>query len=1456
MRPSRLLAAFAGLLVQFLFAAMAQSTFPPTPSVKLAVNPVTNKVYVTDTDNNTVTAFDMNAGTSTTIPVGTGPLFIAVNPETNRVFVDNGRDASLTMIDGATDTVIGTYPVGSTGPISVNTITGIVYIVRLTGTGSDEVTFFDANTDTPTWYTIATNSFQPNAMAVNTATDTIYVAHYATGDVKVISGAFNPNDDFPAGVSVGVFSHPFAVAANPVTNKVYVITQDARGPISIIDGATNDNFIPPIPAGHAQQPQAIAVNPLTNKVYAAFANEVVVIDGATNALRFVPVPGSATGPVSIAINAKGNRILVASAQGSLSVIDGDTDTVVSTTPITAGTSVVGYNALTDTAFFFDTTLTSLAGTGGTTHAVPIATSIAPFAGNTTGPHGTVTFNATSNFGAGAPPVHKVFYRLDASTGPWLAADGTGPFTATLPTLPNGPHTITAFAVDSQEATTSSGPQSAPIVGPAATYSFTVTGAKAVASVSLASSANPSTVGQAIVLTASVTGASGAPTGTVTFNDGTTAICSAVALANGSATCNAAALGAGSHSITALYSGDATYDPAVSAAVNQSVTKLAASVALASSANPAAAGQAVSLTATVTATGGTPGGSVAFLDGGSTIAGCGAITLAGRTASCNASSLAVGTHALTARYSGDATFDTATSAAVSQAVTRATPAVTLASSANPSLSGQSVTFTATVSGSAGTATGSITFADGGTALAGCSALALSGGNASCTTAGLSAGAHAITAQYAGDATYAAATSTTLNQSVNMPEKIAATVALASSANPSVSGASVTFTATVSGAGATPTGAVSFFGDGNPIAGCASLALATGSATCATSALTQGPHAITAQYSGDATYNPATSSALSQAVNPPPKVAAHVALGSSANPSIVGASVTFTATVSGANGTPTGTVSFFGDTNAIAGCSALPLASGSASCTSSALAQGTHAITAQYSGDTAYNPATSSALSQAVNPPPKVAATVTLASSSNPSQAGTAVTFTATVSGARGTPTGTVSFFGDANPIAGCGAVAMSSGGASCATGALAQGSHAITAQYSGDAAYNPAASSALTQSVTAVPPPPQPKGDLSVAVSASATSMNVGGTVTFAVTTLNAGPDTATGVALTASIPPGATFVSASAGCSSGANTVSCNIGTLGANTSMQVAIVLRADSAGTLTVSANAHANETDPVPGNNSASATVSVGANQVQPASSVVNLSTRGRVGIGNDVLIGGFVIGGSVPKTVVVVAQGPSLAPAGIANPLANPKLTLVRSSDGAILAVNDDWADAANAADVQAAGFAPPNARESAVMMTLPPGAYTAIVEGADGGSGVGIAAVFEVDHPEAPLVNIATRGEVLTGNDVMIGGFVIQGSSPQTVVITGIGPSLAKAGIANALPNPTLTLVRSSDQSIVATNDDWGSAPNAAQIVATGLAPADAQESAIMVTLAPGAYTAILSGAGGVTGVGLVAVYRP
>ncbi len=163
-------------------------------------------------------------------------------------------------------------------------------------------------------------------------------------------------------------------------------------------------------------------------------------------------------------------------------------------------------------------------------------------------------------------------------------------------------------------------------------------------------------------------------------------------------------------------------------------------------------------------------------------------------------------------------------------------------------------------------------------------------------------------------------------------------------------------------------------------------------------------------------------------------------------------------------------------------------------------------------------------------------------------------------------------------------------------------------------------------------------------------------------------------------------------------------------------------------------------------------------------------------------------------------------------------------------------------------------ESAILTDLAPGAYTAIVSGVGGGTGVGTVAVYEVDHPESPLINISTRGQVLTGNDVMIGGFIVVGTASKTLAIVATGPSLAQYGIANALANPTLTLVRQSDQTVIATNDDWQADANASQLQAAGFAPANALESALYVTLPPGAYTAIVSGAGGGTGVGIVGVY--
>ena len=253
--------------------------------------------------------------------------------------------------------------------------------------------------------------------------------------------------------------------------------------------------------------------------------------------------------------------------------------------------------------------------------------------------------------------------------------------------------------------------------------------------------------------------------------------------------------------------------------------------------------------------------------------------------------------------------------------------------------------------------------------------------------------------------------------------------------------------------------------------------------------------------------------------------------------------------------------------------------------------------------------------------------------------------------------------------------------------------------------------------------------------------------------------------------------------------------------------------------------------------------------------NISTRMQVLTGNDVMIAGFVIGGSSNKTVAIVATGPSLAQFGITNPLANPTVRLVRSSDQTTIATNDDWATASNASTLVAAGFAPSNSLESAILINLPPGAYTAIVEGVNGGTGTAVAAVYEVDGPTVPLTNISTRGRVLTGNDVMIGGFVIQGNASQNVAIIGTGPSLAAFGIQNPLGNPTLRLVRSSDQTTLATNDDWQTAPNAAAIQAAGFAPSNSLESAIMMSLPPGAYTAILEGVGGGIGVGVIGVYK-
>jgi hypothetical protein len=278
----------------------------------------------------------------------------------------------------------------------------------------------------------------------------------------------------------------------------------------------------------------------------------------------------------------------------------------------------------------------------------------------------------------------------------------------------------------------------------------------------------------------------------------------------------------------------------------------------SSRNPAVAGQAVTFTALVTSTVAGRTGSVTFKDGGATL-GAGALNASGQ-ATFSTSSLAVGTHSITAAYTGDSNFLGSSSPSLSQTVTQATTTTTLTSAPNPSSAGQAVTFTATViSSTGGIPTGTVNFKDGNTVLG--SSPLNAAGSAAFVTSSLSAGSHTIKAVYAGTASYSGSTSANLKQVVNPAPKAPTTTSLTSSPNPSGVGQSVTFTATVTGSG-TPTGKVTFK-DGGKSLGTATLS--GGVAAFSTSSLKQGSHSITATYSGDSTFAGSISATYTQVVN---------------------------------------------------------------------------------------------------------------------------------------------------------------------------------------------------------------------------------------------------------------------------------------------------------------------------------------------------------------------------------------------------------------------------------------------------------------------------------------------------------------------------------------------------------------------------------------------------------------
>jgi len=233
----------------------------------------------------------------------------------------------------------------------------------------------------------------------------------------------------------------------------------------------------------------------------------------------------------------------------------------------------------------------------------------------------------------------------------------------------------------------------------------------------------------------------------------------------------------------------------------------------------------------------------------------------------------------------------------------------------------------------------------------------------------------------------------------------------------------------------------------------------------------------------------------------------------------------------------------------------------------------------------------------------------------------------------------------------------------------------------------------------------------------------------------------------------------------------------------------------------------------------------------------------------MIGGFIITGTAPKKVIIRAIGPSLA---LPDRLANPTLEL-RSSSGALLDQNDDWKLSPNKQAIIDSGIPPTDDLESAIVATLPANgaAYTAIVRGVNNGTGIGLVEAYDLDtSANSKLANISTRGLVQTGDNVLIAGTIVVGQSSQKVIVLAIGPSLSIAG---KLADPTLEL-RDGNGGLLEANDNWVDSPNKQAIIDSTIPPTNDAESAIVRTLSPANYTAIVRGVNNTTGIAVVEVY--
>lgn len=686
---------------------------------------------------------------------------------------------------------------------------------------------------------------------------------------------------------------------------------------------------------------------------------------------------------------------------------------------------------------------------------------------------------------------------DCNIGVQFAPPATPPLTAN--TAENGE--ITAFEQLQNGLYPLTNPLIIQVFGEAEPVNATTT--------SITATPNPSLYGQQVAFQVTVVTGTGTGnlTGTVsitdTYNGTTTTLASGLKLMldsggeTGTATFNTTTLGVGQHTIVATYSGDTEHFTSTS--TDNSVSPLlqvvedTTAVVLTSSMNPSAVGQSVTFTAQVNSAGPgvTPAGTVQFMDGTNALGApvALAVTAGVATAAYTTSALINGSHAITAVYGGDAAdnIEGGTSNTVNQAV-QAPATIAVTSGQNPSYYGSSVTFTATIT-STGTsaATGSVTFLDNGTAI-GTGTLSGSPAVATFTTGALTVGTHQITAAYAGDgANSQATTPTAVSQVVNLAQTATAVTAAPS---PGIAGNAETLTATttVTEGVSTPGGTVTFSSGGTSL-GSAPVG-ANGTAALKVT-LPPASYQIVATYSGDANDAGSTSNAQALTVA---LATTSATVTASPSPAIIGQSITFTATVGGNGGTPTGTVNFVANGSTIGSA---VLTNGTATLTDSTLAAATYSVTANYLGDSLDATSTSSPISVTVG---LIPTETTLGSSTTTGSNPQVILVASVLNGVNGPmPTGTVTFNNGSTAL---GTATVNAGGVATLTPNLLGGTnYNITAVYSGDSTHNGSTSQVLAVSGTAT------DFNLSVTPAALTLKTSENGTVTVNLSSIGSFTDT-------------------------------------------------------------------------------------------------------------------------------------------------------------------------------------------------------------------------------------------------------------------------------------------------------------------------------------------------------------